>query len=90
MDFAEQAKTYTSPFRDFHRASLHKCLLGRDIELGSKALMRSRVGDVKFGEAGASVCNILLHDGRRVSADLIVGADAIYSATRECLVGNPN
>ena len=90
MDFAEQAKTYASPFRDFHRASLHKCLLDRDVELGSKALMESRVGDVEFGEAGAGVCNVLLHDGRRVSADLVVGADAIYSAMRECLTGNPN
>ena len=52
--------------------------------------MKSRVGDVKFGEAGAGVCTVLLHDGRRVSADLVVGADAIYVAMRECLVENPN
>ena len=82
MNFAEYAKKYGSPFWDFHRASLHKCLLGRVIELGSKVLMKSRVSDVGFGEV-SGVCTVLLHD-RRMSVDLVVGADRINSVMREC------
>ena len=46
--------------------------------------------NVKFGEAGSGVCTVFLHDGRRFSADLVVGADGINSALRECLVGHPD
>ena len=47
--------------------------------------MKSRVGGVEFGEVGG-VCTVLLHDGRRLSADLVMGADGINSAMRERLV----
>ena len=35
------------------------------------------------------MCTVILHDGRRFSADLVVGADGINSVMRECLVGHP-
>ena len=50
--------------------------------------MKSRVTDVKFGEVVGGVCMVLLHDGRRLSADLVLAADGINSAIRECLVGH--
>ena len=90
MNFAGHAKKYSSPFWHFHRTSLHKCLLSRAVELGTKVRMKSRVSDVKFGEADGGVCTVFLHDGRRFSADLVVGADGINSAMRECLVGHPD
>ncbi|KAG0132105.1 hypothetical protein HOY82DRAFT_484106 [Tuber indicum] len=89
MNFAEHAKRYNSPFWDFHRASLHKCLLDRAVELGSKVLMNSRVDHVEFGQLGGA-CTVLLHNGRRLSADLVVGADGINSVLRERLVGRPD
>ncbi|PUU76317.1 hypothetical protein B9Z19DRAFT_1115959 [Tuber borchii] len=84
MKFAQQAK------KDFNRASLYKCLLDRAVKLSSKVLMKWSVSDVKFGEAGG-VCTVLLHDRRRLSADLVVGADGNYginSAMRGCLAGH--
>ena len=52
--------------------------------------MKSRVSNVKFGAVGYGVYTVLLHDGRRLSADLVVGADEINSTMRECLVGHPD
>ena len=52
--------------------------------------MKSRVSDVKFGEVSGGVCTVLLHNGRRLSADLVVAADGINSAMRECLVRHPD
>jgi len=46
------------------------------------------VGGVELGEVGG-VCTVILHSGRRFSADLVVGADGINSVMRECLVGHP-
>ncbi|PUU75196.1 hypothetical protein B9Z19DRAFT_1131761 [Tuber borchii] len=86
LNFTEHAKKSGSPFWDFHHASLHKCLLDRAVQLGSKVLVKSRVSDVKFGEAGGGVCTVLLHDGSGLSADLVVGADGINSAMRELLL----
>jgi len=80
IKFAEDSKKYGSSFWDFHRASLHKCLLNRAFELGTKVPMKSRVSDVEFGEAGGDMCTVLLHDARRLSADLVVGADGTNSA----------
>ena len=33
---------------------------------------------------------VFLHDGRRLSAELVEGADGIISAMRGCLVGHPD
>ena len=90
MNFTEYAMKYGSPFWDFHRASVHKCLLNCPVELSSKVLTKSSVSEVKFGEAGGGVCMVLLHNGRRLSADLVVGAHGINSAMQECLVEHPD
>lgn len=52
--------------------------------------MKSRVGNVRFGAVGYGVYTVLLHDGRRLSADLVVGADEIDSTMGGCLVGHPD
>jgi salicylate hydroxylase len=89
MKFAEQAQKYNSPFWDFHRAGLQKCLLDRAIELGVKILTNARVDDVVFGDV-CGECEVALHDGRRLTADLVIAADGINSRMRECLAGKPD
>jgi len=47
------------------------------------------VGDDEFGVVGG-MSPVLLHYGRRMSANLVAGAGETNSATRECLVGDPD
>lgn len=89
MKFSEHAEKYGSPFWDFHRASLQMCLLERARELGVRIVTNARVDSVVFGEVGGQ-SEVVLHDGRRLSADLVVAADGINSRMRECLVGKPD
>ena len=51
--------------------------------------MKSRMGDVEFGEEGG-LYTILLHDRRGLSADIVVGAERINSAMREWSVVGPD
>ncbi|KAI5857791.1 hypothetical protein BZA05DRAFT_106304 [Tricharina praecox] len=85
MRFAEAAEKYGSPFWDFHRANLHRCLLERAVELGATVRCKARVDTLEFvgGET-----TVVLEGGERVTADLVVGADGIYSKTREAFVGH--
>ena len=45
---------------------------------------------IKCGETSGSLSTVFLHDGRRLSADLVEGANGINSAMRDCLVGHPD
>ncbi|KAH8144869.1 uncharacterized protein LAJ45_11139 [Morchella importuna] len=84
MDFHEAAKRYGSPFWDFHRAGLHKCLLERAVELGARVVCQARVMDV---EIGGDKSTVVLEDGSKIYADLVVGADGVASRMREVLMG---
>lgn len=87
MDFAESAAQYPGrSYWDFHRANLHMCLLERMEQLGGKVECNSRALDVIVEGEGESA-TVVLADGRRVSADVVVGADGINSRMREVLVG---
>ena len=83
--FAGHGKMYGSPIWNFGPPFLHKCLLGRAVELHRKVRMKFRVGGAEFGEV-RGVCTVLLREGRRLSADLVVGAVGVRSGMWECLV----
>lgn len=85
LDFIESAKRYGSPFWDFHRADLHNCLYNRAVELGAKVYTNSRVVDVEY-HASPAQATVILANGSRYTADLVVGADGIASRTRECFL----
>ncbi|KAI2619141.1 FAD/NAD(P)-binding domain-containing protein [Hypoxylon sp. NC1633] len=89
MDLHAYAKALGTPFWDFHRANLHRCLLDRAVELGVKLQVRSRVETVECAQDGLTATAVL-SDGRFMSADLIVGADGISSQLREVLLGKPD
>lgn len=92
MDFHAYADQLGTPFWDFHRASLHGELLARAQELGAVITTDARVVDVVYEDAGEGVTRgvAVLGDGRRFSADLVVGADGINSRCREILLGRPD
>jgi salicylate hydroxylase len=87
MSFIEASEKYGTPFWDFHRTDLHRCLYNRMIELGGHIRVNSRVNDVVVNEE-AACATIELTDGSQHSADLVVGADGIHSRLREVLVGH--
>ncbi|XXG95134.1 hypothetical protein Hte_001394 [Hypoxylon texense] len=89
MDLHAYADALGTPFWDFHRANLHRCLLDRAIELGAQLHVRSRVKAIEYAQDGLT-STAVLSDGRTMSADLIVGADGISSHLREILLGKPD
>ncbi|KAH9889599.1 FAD/NAD(P)-binding domain-containing protein [Xylariomycetidae sp. FL2044] len=89
MDFHAYGRVLGAPFWDLHRSNLHRCLLDRAMELGVALSVKSRVETVECSEDGLTATAIL-YDGRRFSADLIVGADGISSGLREVLLGHPD
>ncbi|MBE7180452.1 MAG: FAD-dependent monooxygenase, partial [Terriglobus roseus] len=85
MSTSESAGQYPgTAYWDFHRANLHKCLVERAEELGARLVVNSKVADVVATEEGATV---VLEDGARWQADLVVGADGIASKLREIMTG---
>ncbi|KAI1133806.1 FAD/NAD(P)-binding domain-containing protein [Hypoxylon sp. FL0543] len=89
MDLHAYGKALGTPFWDFHRANLHRCLLDRAVELGAKLHVKSRVQTIEYAQDGLTATAVL-NDGRMMSADLIVGADGISSTLREILLGKPD
>ena len=92
MDFHEYSEELGTPFWDFHRASLHMCLLDRAKELGAKIETGMKVSDVRFEGAGEGVTRSIavMENGERRAGDLVVGADGINSRCREILLGRPD
>lgn len=95
MSFEESAKKYPGTFYwDFHRASLHNCLLERAVELGAEVRCNARVVDVKIiegeGKARVLLCKEKDSSGNELEleADLVVGADGINSTLREVMLGH--
>lgn len=87
MNFHDSAAQYPGTFYwDFHRASLHKCLLDRAVELGASVRCSSRVVDVRVGENGKHA-SVVLERGIEIEADLVVGADGINSKLRGVMLG---
>ncbi|OTB01070.1 hypothetical protein M426DRAFT_64632 [Hypoxylon sp. CI-4A] len=89
MDLHAYGNALGTPFWDFHRANLHRCLLDRAIELGAQLHVKSRVHKIEYSEDQLTATAVL-SDGRSMSADLIVGADGISSNLREVLLGKPD
>ncbi|TVY20722.1 FAD-dependent monooxygenase [Lachnellula arida] len=87
LDFAASAAQYPGTFYwDFHRANLHKCLLQRAVELGARTIVNARVSDVQVSGDGETA-TIVLQNGEKHTADLVVGADGINSRLREIMLG---
>lgn len=69
---------YGAPFWDLHRVDLQRALAQRAQDLGVKIVMGSRVAEVDFENS-----SLRLENGTEHSADLLVGADGLWSKCRE-------
>lgn len=90
MSLTDAAVEYGSPFWDFHRADLHIILLERAQELGATFRTNARVTDIKCEEVSIDTATVILANGERLIADLVVGADGIFSHCRDILLGKPD
>lgn len=90
MNFAASAAEYPGTFYwDFHRANLHKCLFERAVELGARTRVNARVSDVQVSRYG-DTATVVLQNGEKHVANLVVGADGINSRLREIMLGRPD
>lgn len=86
-DAAEKAFGY--PFYHIHRADLQRILYARALELGVDVREANKV--VGYSSACAEQKDtVILKNGRRLSADLIVGADGSRSILNAYVVGHPS
>ncbi|KAM0744074.1 hypothetical protein ACQRIT_001388 [Beauveria bassiana] len=76
---------YGAPYLVVHRAVLHGLLRRHAIAAGAELRLGSKV--VRYDWAAGAV---ELHDGSRVAADLVIGADGINSFARRQLLGDTN
>lgn len=78
----DQRAKYGAPYVTIHRADLHTLLLAA----------AGRAGVTLHTGAAVTRCEgnaVLLHDGRRLEADVIIGADGVKSAIRQRLESAP-
>ncbi|KAF1735129.1 3-hydroxybenzoate 6-hydroxylase 1 [Beauveria bassiana] len=76
---------YGAPYLVVHRAVLHGLLRRHAVAAGAELRLGSKV--VRYDWAAGAV---ELHDGSRVAADLVIGADGINSFARRQLLGDTN
>ena len=69
---------YGVPFLDLHRVDVQRALAARAKALGVTLRLGCRVADVDFDAA-----SLVLESGERLAADLLVGADGLWSKCRE-------
>lgn len=73
------------PFIDVHRGDLQELLYERATELGVEVVWSERVMEITSNDVQG--VELTCESGRHFSADLLVGADGIWSRCREALLG---
>lgn len=73
LNVADMERQYDAPYIVVHRAALHDILHKHAIRSGAEIMLDSKVTEYDF-ENGA----ILLRNGKRMEADLVIAADGIY------------
>jgi salicylate hydroxylase len=91
IDFASSAAKYPGThYWDFHWADLYRTLIERMVQLSGTVTRGAGAVDVRTNVEGVkSSAMVVLAYGRKMRADLVVGADGIHSRMREILVGKP-
>ncbi|CAK3842277.1 FAD NAD(P)-binding domain-containing [Lecanosticta acicola] len=77
----EMQTKYNAPFWDLHRVDVQRTLADRARELGVEIKLGARVEDIDFDQA-----IVKLASGETLQADLLVGADGLWSKCRQQLL----
>lgn len=86
-DFDKDMRTkYNSPFADCHRVDLQHALVRRAEELGVDVVLNARVIKFDFQYDGKRVA-VYTSANQLYTADLVVGADGLWSTCRCVLLG---
>ncbi|OAP55113.1 hypothetical protein AYL99_10813 [Fonsecaea erecta] len=72
---------YGEPYLVIHRADLHKVLLDRAYKAGVKIILDTFVSIINEAEP-----SVILGDGTKLTADLIIGADGLKSHARKAVL----
>ncbi|RMZ72966.1 FAD binding domain [Pyrenophora seminiperda CCB06] len=78
---------YGAPFADCHRVDLQQALAKRAKELGVNIVLNARVTDLDLGSASGDRALVRTAGGEEFEADLIVGADGLWSSCRSTMLG---
>lgn len=82
QDFDKKIRQkYGAPFLDVHRADLQKLLYTKALSLGVRVELGVRISQVTHGP------EVVLESGKQVPADLVIGADGLWSKCRESMLG---
>jgi salicylate hydroxylase len=78
---------YGAPFSDCHRVDLQQALVRRAKALGVQVVLDAKVTGMEFGSAPGDTARATTYRGQTYEADLIVGADGLWSFCRSTLLG---
>lgn len=78
-------KNHGAPYYHIHRSDIHRILADRVLELDPDSVILNSTA-VGFDETDAGV-TLNLSDGRKISGDILIGADGIKSPIRDQIVG---
>ncbi|KAE8453258.1 hypothetical protein EG329_011325 [Mollisiaceae sp. DMI_Dod_QoI] len=90
VDLTEQNKMWQHPWMLVHRVRLHDRL--KRIATGKDGIGKPAELHVssKIVEVDPDTATLVLENGERILADVVLGADGIYSQTRQFVSGHPN
>ncbi|KAJ5121313.1 uncharacterized protein N7515_009274 [Penicillium bovifimosum] len=86
MPFGDDiTEEFGAPWVIIHRVDYHRILLDEAVRLGAVLVLGAEVVDISTEEPA-----VLLADGRRISADVVIGADGQMSTARKAVLGAPH
>ncbi|KAH8726833.1 FAD binding domain-containing protein [Phaeosphaeriaceae sp. PMI808] len=81
-------RKYGAPFSDCHRVDLQQALVNRAEELGVMVVLGAKVSRIDFGSSSGSEATVMTQAGQGYIADLVVGADGLWSTCRSAMLGH--
>jgi len=80
-------RKYGAPFVDCHRVDLQQALAKQAKELGVTLVLNARVTNIDLGSTSGDRARVRTSEGQKFEADLIVGADGLWSSCRSTMLG---